>query len=119
MSTQNVMSKAEWLALGEKLFGPDFKQWRFVCPSCGHVQSVADFEPFAEQGATPSSAYFNCIGRYDGHGDVPLFTKPGPCNYTSGGLFCFSPVLVVDEEGKEHRAFAFDGQELAKGEEAA
>lgn len=104
------MNRVEWYALGESRFGPDPLLWAFVCPSCGHVQRPADFAAYEANGAGPETAMWNCIGRYDGHGNVPLFTKPGPCNYTGGGLFCLNPVLVVDEAGKEHRVFAFAEQ---------
>ena len=109
MSDTIRMTKAEWRAKGLSLFGDDFLLWRFVCPSCGHVQTAMDFLRFKDQGATPNTVYFNCIGRYDGHMDVPMYTTPGPCNYTSGGLLNISPVLVTDEEFRfEQRVFAFD-----------
>jgi hypothetical protein len=55
---------------------------------------------FKDQGVSDYNlAYFNCIGRYDGiHGDVPLGTKPGPCNYTGGGLFNLNPIAVIHPE---------------------
>ena len=104
------MTKAEWLAEGKGLFGDDMLRWRFVCPSCGHVQAPEDFRQYADQGATPDTARFNCIGRYDGHITVDAFQGPGtgPCNYTSGGLICIAPILVIDEDGCTYRSFDFD-----------
>ena len=101
-----VMTKAMWEAKGTELFGPDKMKWRFVCPSCGHIQAVEDFRAFKDDGATPDLAYSCCIGRYDGHMHVEMGTRPGPCNYTGYGLFNICPVMVIDE-GKEVRSFAF------------
>ena len=99
-------TKEEWLAKGKELFGEDVMKWRFVCPSCGHIQVVEDFKPYKDKGASPETAYFNCIGRYDGHEAVEICSGKSPCNYTSGGLFCLSPIRVVDGE-KTIKAFAF------------
>ncbi len=33
----------EWHAEGREQFSDDPKDWKFTCPSCGHVQSLADF----------------------------------------------------------------------------
>jgi hypothetical protein len=36
-------------------------------------QSVEQFKPYIDQGGvTPSTAFLNCIGRYDGHGEVEI-----------------------------------------------
>jgi len=102
-----TMTKEEWWARGIELFGADLLKWRFVCPCCGNIQTPEDFRPYKDKGVTPDTAWFNCIGRYDGHEAVSIFSKKSPCNYTSGGLFCFNPIKVVDGE-KEHMAFAFD-----------
>lgn len=100
------VTREEWIAEGERLFGDDMMKWRFVCPSCGNVQSVEEFAKYKDKGATPDSAYFNCIGRYDGHGDADMCSGKSPCNYTSGGLFCISPVSVT-HNGKTTHIFAF------------
>src|SRR4051794_1838358 len=97
----------EWLAEGERRFGTDRMNWRFVCPSCGHVQAVEGFVRFKSEGAAASSAYFNCIGRYGGPAREAFGEKDGgPCNYTSGGLFKISPVEVV-ADGTIVRVFDF------------
>lgn len=79
-------------AEGRRLFGEDIMAWRFVCPACGHVASVQDYK---DAGAPEGAVGFSCIGRYTGPKRT-IFEKdkPGPCDYTSGGLFNFSPVLV-------------------------
>ena len=101
------MTKAEWLARGTELFGADFDAWRFVCPGCGHVQSIADFRPFKDRGATPESARCECIGRYTGGRSWAYGGGPGPCDYAGYGLFPISPVTVIDGE-REVRSFHFD-----------
>lgn len=105
-----TMTRDEWLQKGKELFGEDMLKWRFVCPSCSHVQTPEDFRPYSEQGVTPDTAYMNCIGRYDGHGDVPILSGQGPCNYTSGGLFNLNPIKVI-HGAKGIWAFAFDTSE--------
>lgn len=100
------MNIEEWIAKGEKLFGPDRLKWKFVCPSCGNIQSVADFRQFKDRNATPRDANYICIGRLDGHINVPMFTKPGPCNYSSGGLFNINPITIKDGNLK-YTSFAF------------
>lgn len=109
MKTQ-TFTVDEWLAEGERRFGADRLKWRFVCPGCGHVQAVEDFRPFKDEGAKPESAYFNCIGRFSAR----LMKRewlggegPGPCNYTTGGLFNISPVTITREGERPVSAFAF------------
>lgn len=100
------ITKDEWLKRGTALYGDDMFGWKFKCPSCGHIQAVNDFKPYKDKGASPDSARFNCIGRYDGHINTPMGTKPGPCNYTSGGLINISPLIVIDGD-KESSSFEF------------
>lgn len=107
MSEHRTMSLQEWMAEGERLFGPDMLSWKFVCPSCGHIQSPEDFRPYKLKGAFPDTARYSCIGRYDGHTDTDMCSGKSPCNYTSGGLLNISPITVVDEDGKGHSCFAF------------
>ena len=103
-----VTTVAEWVARGTELFGGDMLEWKFVCPACGHVQAVKDFLPFKDRGASPDSARFNCVGRYAGAARIAFGgSGDGPCDYTSGGLFNISPLLITDESGKEHVAFDF------------
>lgn len=33
----------EWVREGQRLFGNKVDEWRFTCPSCGHVQTRKDF----------------------------------------------------------------------------
>lgn len=99
-----VMTIEEWLAEGHRLFGDDRMQWKFVCPSCGHIASVQDWK---DAGAPRECVAFSCIGRF-----LPncheAFGGPesGPCNYAGGGLFAINPIHVKTPEGI-HQVFAF------------
>ena len=97
------MTFAEWNAEGERRFGSDRMLWRFVCPSCGHVASVADWKAV---GAPEGAVAFSCVGRYLPHCSE-MCVKPGPCNYAGGGLIGLNPVTVSDMDGKLHDLFAF------------
>lgn len=106
-----------WLAEGEKLFGKDEKDWKFVCPNCGHIQSGKDFIELNKKGISDIKAstvvYFSCIGRFDTRipedkiGTIYDKKKKRPCNYTNGGLFNFAKTIVVDENGKRTSVFEF------------
>lgn len=104
------MTHAEWLAEAERRFGADQEGWRFVCPVCKHVTSVADWR---EAGATEGAIAFSCVGRW-----LPRARKafegqgPGPCNYAGGGLFPLNP---VDVDGLTVFAFA-EPNALAKAD---
>lgn len=106
-SHHRTLTLEQWRQEAEAKFGSDEHKWAFVCPSCGHVQKVEDFKPFKDAGANEETAFRNCIGRYDGHMHVWIGTRPGPCNYTSGGLFNLNPVTVTTPEGKNIRVFEF------------
>jgi hypothetical protein len=95
----------EWEAKGQKLFGKDKMQWKFICPVCGNVQSVMDFKKYKDKGATPSDAYFNCIGRFNGSRNT-IMDKKSPCDYTTGGLFNLSPICI-EKDGEKVWAFDF------------
>jgi hypothetical protein len=74
-------------------FGPDMMNWKFVCPACGHVASVADYKA---AGAPEGTVGFSCVGRWSGAKRGAFEDgKPGPCDYAGGGLFCLNPVEVV------------------------
>ena len=113
MSTsQETYTLSEWRAKAIELFGEDFMKWKFVCPICGHVATVQDWK---DAGAPAKSAAFSCVGRWVGanpeivKGDIgPNGIKgKGPCNYAGGGLFQLNPIVVVDPDGHEMKAFAF------------
>lgn len=106
------MTIAEWQAEGRRRFGEDEFQWRFVCPACGHVQTVEDFRPYKERGATAESAAKECLGRYldtryKAFGKNPPKTPKSPCDYAAYGLFRLAPLIVVDEAGHLFECFGF------------
>lgn len=107
MAEPTTMTEKEFEALGVARFGEDRKQWKFVCPSCGGVQSWADYQQpnVAKEGS--KQVYFNCIGRYmrKPH-KVNGLGGPAPCDYTSGGLFVLNKVFVTTDEGKKVPVFA-------------
>jgi len=96
-----VISQEEWEAEGEKLFGPDKIQWKFVCPNCGNVQCSEDFRKYKDVGATPSDAYFNCIGRFMGPDVGTLGDGKSPCDYSLGGLFILSKIVIRTPYGMQ------------------
>ncbi len=104
------LTMAEWRAMGRERFGDDMLSWKFVCPSCGHVQTPNDFKPHKDKGADPNSAVCECIGRYTG-AKAP-FPEGGPCDYAGYGLFRLSPLVVVQEDGHESQAFGFAPAEV-------
>jgi hypothetical protein len=97
--TLRVIPFDEWKAEGERRFGPDVTKWRFVCPGCNNEQSVEDFRPFKDHGATPSSAYGQCLGRFLPRAQTRSWAndKPRPgvrCDYTASGLLCLCTTRV-------------------------
>lgn len=95
------MTHQEWLEKGEQLFGADIMQWRFACPSCGHVASVQDWK---DAGAPEGAVAFSCVGRYLPKCNEAFGGKgSGPCNYAGGGLIRLNR---VDVDGRKTFAFA-------------
>jgi hypothetical protein len=88
-----------WKALGTKLYGPDFKKWRFKCVKCGNVQT---FENFVALGMSQEEAvnvfFFSCIGRWK---------KDTGCDWTLGGLFSIHKLEVINEHGRPAMVFEF------------
>jgi hypothetical protein len=107
------ITQEEWLAEGRKLFGDDPKDWRFVCPNCGNIQTIGDFMELRKHGIEIKDAqvaYFNCIGRYDTRIPAKKIGHIGegksPCDYSLGGLIHLHKTVVIDGD-TEHRVFEF------------
>lgn len=105
MSEKTVYTLEEWHTEAKRRFGPDAMNWKFVCPSCRHIQSVADYKA---AGAPSTACAFSCVGRWlpkeqTGEG----FGKKGPCNYAGGGLIHLNPVRVTYPDGTASEAFQF------------
>lgn len=95
----------QWHAEGTRRFGPNQMLWSFVCPCCGFIAAVEDWQSV---GASEGEVAFSCIGRHMKHArDAFDKEKPGPCNYAGGGLFRLNPVQVLDSNGAVHSVFAF------------
>jgi hypothetical protein len=107
MTEVRRVSKDEWLAEAKELFGEDAMKWRFVCPLCSHVQSVADFK---EVGGQPQDAYQECIGRHlpkEQRRSALEDDGEGPCDYAAYGLLFCGNMIVVDGD-REVKVFDFD-----------
>lgn len=101
----------DWLAQARSLFGENPGDWRWVCPSCGHVARMQDW---LDAGAPREAVAFSCIGRWttpEGRDVGPVAGQPkeGPCNYAGGGLFRMNPVKVKGDCGVMFEVFEFDG----------
>lgn len=102
------MAFEAWIEEGIRRFGEDRRDWRFVCPACGFVQSYWNFHDAGlHHDQIDRKLAYSCVGRVVGHHDTPMGTKPGPCNYSGGGLFRLNPVAVLDDQGQVHHLFAF------------
>lgn len=86
----------EWRAEATERFGKGVN-WKFVCPSCGGVQSPKDF---AERELDPQSSYQECIGRY---------VKEVDCNWAAYGFLgtLGKGRTIITPEGKEVEVFDF------------
>jgi len=92
-----------WTQEARLRFGKDPREWKFVCPSCGHVASAREWKA---AGASEGEVAFSCIGRLLPEAKT-LGEKPGPCNYAGGGLFKLNPVRVTMPDGRELEVFEF------------
>lgn len=110
MPVNPVMTREEWVAEGKRRFGDDFRKWQFVCPLCGNVAAIGDYEQYSAKGADMNSATAECIGRYTGAGPLKKKGDPGPCDYAGYGLIRLSPVRVLSPgqpTEKPTHSFAF------------
>lgn len=105
-------SLEDWKLEAIRRFGENLKNWTFVCPSCGNIQSMGDFEELVNNkidDVDPNMAYYNCIGRHDTRIEIvgKMCGKIKPCNYTSGGLVNINPVAVKIPDGRIIYVFDF------------
>ena len=104
-----TLTHAEWVAMGERLYGADMMDWVFVCPACGYPQTPRDYKA---AGAPEGTIGFSCVGRYLPGGQAgDAFGKRrksgAPCNYAGGGLFPLNPITVSFPDGTTTDCFAF------------
>lgn len=103
-----TITRDEWFAEGERRFGKDKKKWKFKCPNCGNIQSYEDFlKVDIAKEEIANVFYFSCIGRWMDDCKGEIGNKKSPCNYTNGGLFNFSKLRVIDEDGNKISVFEF------------
>lgn len=109
MDNSITLSHEQWLAEAERRYGKSLRLIRFVCPSCGYLQSGIDF---LDLGCTPEEAArvvgFSCIGRKLRVCQGAFTGGPGPCNYAGGGLFRIAPVRVLIDGPEQEEIMVFD-----------
>lgn len=97
-----------WRTKLKDLYGTQARDFKFKCPACGKVTSVAEFvEAGLTQDEAMNVAYQECIGRYTGAGSPQKGKQP--CNWAAYGLFgtLGNGVIVVAPDGKEIEVFDF------------
>ena len=104
MSNHRKVTLKEWHAEGVALFGDEQWDWKFVCPSCGHVASPRDWKG---AGAGKGQVGFSCVGRAPLSPTNDAFSGKRPCNYAGGGLITLNPVTVILENGIKQDMFEF------------
>ena len=87
----------EWIKEGEKRFGQDQMEWKFVCPVCRYVAATKDWLAI---GAEEDEVAFSCVGRHMKNKRKAFGGKegPGPCDYAGGGFYNMNPVKIGGEE---------------------
>ncbi|HVX56942.1 MAG TPA: VVA0879 family protein [Candidatus Saccharimonadales bacterium] len=120
---RRVLTQAQWLEEGTRRFGPDPKQWKFVCPACGTVQTIQQLKDLGLSSEEIHGVMaFSCIGRFTRQGDEGIAAHGRGekwnkgCNWTLGGLLQIHELEVVLEDGHRRMAFEFAGTD---GKEAA
>ncbi|MEQ1761613.1 MAG: VVA0879 family protein [Pyrinomonadaceae bacterium] len=102
------MSYQDWQDEARRRFGDNPAFWYFQCPICKGIQCPEDFRQYKDRGATPDSARYNCLGRYQQEtaGKNLSGTPESRCDYTLGGLFRLTGVIVI-HNGEERHCFDF------------
>ena len=86
---RSVITLQEFKAQGEQLYGTDFMNWRFRCPSC---KTVLDPNDYRGRAKSPEDAYSDCIGRY---------VKDKGCDWAAYGLFTITTKAVDRGDGSK------------------
>lgn len=67
MDKKIALTQKQYMEIGVKLFGENELDWRFICPSCGHVASAADYrDAGAPSGLGNAGAYSGAGCKYPG-----------------------------------------------------
>lgn len=110
--SRRVVTHAAFLAEGERRFGPDARNWKFICPACKSVQGADDFYAAGFErgtGKVNNVLGYSCIGRFTGKGPAgSTRTQPGKgCDWTLGGLLQIHELEVQTAESRvPHMEFA-------------
>ena len=98
------MTQDEFYAEAKRRFGPKARDWKFVCPACGTIQSIQQyFDAGLSQEAVHGVVGYSCIGRFTGQGDAGISAhhrgEPWDkgCNWTLGGLLRIHTLEVLIE----------------------
>lgn len=111
-----TISQDEFLKEAVRRFGPKVRDWKFVCPACGTIQSVGQLdEAIVASGGDKEdingSIGFCCIGRFTGQGDKGISAKhrgqkwDKGCNWCLGGLLRIHTLEVVMPDGHHRPTF--------------
>lgn len=92
-------TEEEFKAEGEKRFGKDLREWRFVCPRCQTEQTMNDLLKLMDKDEVVKFIAYSCIGRFEG--------SDKGCDWTLGGFFKIHEMMIIDKDGKEHPHFKF------------
>lgn len=111
-----TLTQEEFLAEAEGRFGKNVRDWKFVCPACGTVQSVQQLlDAVVASGGTKEDVHgyigFSCIGRFTRRGDAGIKAKSQGekwekgCNWTLGGFLHIHTLEVVLPDGGKRPTF--------------
>lgn len=112
----NTITQDVFLAEAKRRFGDNVRDWKFVCPMCGTVQSVQQLlDAVIASGDKKDDVHgyigFSCIGRFTGQGDAGITAKNNGqkwdkgCNWTLGGLFQVHNLEVILPDGARRKTF--------------
>lgn len=102
--TRRKLTQEELLSEAIERFGKDPMGFKFQCPQCGDIASIAEFQ--AATGTTGLAGQ-DCIGRHLGaldrakHASVEAYRKAGGrgCDWAAYGLFRGPWEIVIPAEG--------------------
>lgn len=111
MNTTIKRTQDELTAEMTARFGPDHKQWAFICPSCKDTATAQDFKDVLTANGSDDNPFQHlgqiCIGRLLGvlKREQPKggYTGRG-CDWTAFGLFR-GPEFVIMPDGHEVASF--------------
>lgn len=101
--TVTYASAAEWQDEAIRRFGPIPDDWKFRCPVCGRVYSLAEYCSFAGRDRREAAPQ-ECIGRVNGRG-MKAFSagdptaNPDGCDYAAYGLFPLGDLVTKQIPG--------------------